>query len=181
MEILNKEYLPMLDQLKAHFQENGQISLQKILTPKALEELQNSTIQWNKEDKLLYHKYSCAQTNTIINEILQNELFLSFLQQLTGKLTTPKKALVYKYTHTDFSLRTPCKPGILVIIDFGGDFPEGCGGDLCFAHEQDTATIPSIANSVTLIHVDEHTESFLTYITHLAGSLERKTIQFLLQ
>ncbi len=170
----------MLDQLKAHFQENGQISLQKILTPEALHALQDSVKNWNADDKLLYHRYSTARSTKVAETILQDKSFLSFLQQLTTKQVEPQEATFYKYQHKDFLLRKPCKRGILVCIDFGDDFPEGCGGDLCFAHQQDTATIPSITNSISLIHVDEHTEMFLTYITHLAGDLERKSLQFLL-
>lgn len=157
----------MLDQLKQHFLDNGQITLREAIvwTPEFKDDVQI--------EKLMQHRYTAHAPISITDTT-----FLGFLQELTGKSITISDLSVSTFKHKDFLLRTPCKEGILCIIDLGDEFPEGVGGDMCFATEEDTAIIPSTPNTLSLIHVDKNTEQFLTYITHHANDLKRKVIQF---
>ncbi len=152
----------MLDKLKEHFQENGQISLQEFLTPEGKEQLKINIQE--HQDVLMSHKYSVLKPTTLFSD----ELIQSFLVELTGAKPEGEWEGL-QFEKGDFLLRKPLQEGIMAVYVLKKE------SEVCFAGPEDTALLPPTDNTLTLIYVDEETEFFVTHLTH---RLEKKLILF---
>lgn len=168
--MLNKNYLTALSELTEHFQQNGQISLRDIVDPAVFADWKTPSV--SESVNLLTHKYKIGSWNSQIKQLITNDVFAEFLKQLIGKEYTIQETQYLELGHGDYILRHECSPGIMFILDVGAEL--GHGGDFGFATEDGTAIIPSAPNTLSLLHVDEATEQFCTYITHHANNKKRK-------
>ena len=166
--MINPQYADMIDQLQEHFATNGQISLQEVLLQKNIDELKAHCAQLSTVDELMHTHHKQSQVHEALQNYLTKHNFLWFLNELTQEKLAIQEGSIHAYKHKDFLLRRPCKPGIVCLLEIGNSLPLEVGGSSCYAQGEETVTIPVIHNSLSLLHVDEQTEEFVTYVTHHA-------------
>lgn len=132
---------------------------------------------FKKSMERMHHSYAVAPMPREVEKFLNNEEVLRFISKIVGKNIKSVNGCLYMFGWKDYTLlhdKKKEKPGIGIIFDMTGKWPNRAGGKI--VHVDGTGSyhrIPASENAVVVTKRKEGIQKFMQYINHVAGKKKR--------